>query len=268
MPVVVDSEIIRLSQDEFGRIAYEVMRQAFDIHQELGRFFSEEIYQTELANRCPGARTEVPIHVSFGTFRKTYFIDILLRGGAPFEIKAVNALHDRHHGQLLNYLLLVELEHGKVINFRPPTVEHEFINTSLTRQDRTTFDVDDSRWQVDGSASAEMQQALIAMLRDVGVGLDLQLYREAVIHWFGGPAVALREVDVVAAGRKLGTHEMTCTPDGAGIFLTALKPQDLTAFEDQYRRLAGHLDLHVLHWINVSRPLVTFTSLDGSRSGR
>lgn len=37
---------------------------------------------------------------------KSYSIDLLVEGGALFEIKAVDHLHDRHRAQLLNYLLL------------------------------------------------------------------------------------------------------------------------------------------------------------------
>ncbi|HVA48981.1 MAG TPA: hypothetical protein VNH11_21645 [Pirellulales bacterium] len=33
------------------------------------------------------------------------------------------------------------------------------------------FEIDDSRWRPDGSASFDLQRGLIAMLRDVGVGL-------------------------------------------------------------------------------------------------
>ncbi|HVA48982.1 MAG TPA: hypothetical protein VNH11_21650 [Pirellulales bacterium] len=58
---------------------------------------------------------------------------------------------------------------------------------------------------------------------------------------------------------------MTCTSEGAGICITALKPQDLATFEDQYHRLAAHLDLNAIHWINISRSLVTFHSLDGRK---
>ncbi|HEX7377972.1 MAG TPA: GxxExxY protein, partial [Pirellulales bacterium] len=119
MPITLDSPLRRLSQLEFGRIAFEVLRQAFDIHRELGRLFDEGIYQAELAHRCADARVELPVEVRFGDFKKVYFIDLLVGDGAIFEIKTAEAFHDRHRAQLVNYLLLTDLAHGKLINFRP-----------------------------------------------------------------------------------------------------------------------------------------------------
>lgn len=101
MPITTYVELKKLSQDEFGRVAIDLMRQAFDIHRKLGRFFDETIYQTELANRR-GARIEMPIEVRFEDFKKIYFVDLLVEGGAVFEIKTAAAIHDRHRAQLLN----------------------------------------------------------------------------------------------------------------------------------------------------------------------
>ena len=52
MPISSKHPIRRLSQQEFGDIAYEVMRHVFAVHQDLGRLFSEEIYQVEIAPRA------------------------------------------------------------------------------------------------------------------------------------------------------------------------------------------------------------------------
>lgn len=102
------------------------------------------------------------------------------------------------------------------------------------------------------------------MLRDLGAGLDLQLYKEALIHWLGGPAIAICNVDVFVHGRHSGRREMG-TPDGAGIEFTALNSKDMRLFEGHYRRLLNHLNLTALHWINISRSLVTFPN---ARAGK
>jgi GxxExxY protein len=261
MPVTIDARLRKLSQEEFGGIAYNVMRHAFDIHRELGRLFDERIYQAELAHRCSGARVEVPIEVSFRDFKKVYFIDLLVAGGAVFEVKTTEALHDRHRAQLLNYLLLTELAHGKLINFRPEVVEHEFVNTTITKADRTVFDVDDCNWKPAGTASAAIKPYLTEMLRDVGAGLDLELYEEAVVHLLGGADSAIHTIDVAIAGRPAGKQKVACTADHSGIKLTALKTNELDAFEEHYWRFLGHTDLLALHWINVNRSVVTFRTL-------
>lgn len=135
MPVIVHAETRKLNQDEFAEVAYEVMRHVFQIHSEFGRFFREEIYHSEIARRCSGL-AKVPVEVWYGSFRKFYFLDLLVGGGAVFELKAVRGLTEKHRGQLLQYLLLADVAHGKLINVRPELVEHEFINTTLTTADQ------------------------------------------------------------------------------------------------------------------------------------
>ena len=133
MPIILKHPTRRMSQAEFGDLAYEVMRVVFRIRDELGRFFDEKIYKRELALRVPGAELEVPIEVSHRSFTKLYFLDVLVSGGAVFEFKTVEALTRRHEAQLLHYLLLAELPHGKLVNLRPEILEHKFVNVGGSR---------------------------------------------------------------------------------------------------------------------------------------
>ena len=89
MPITTRIPLRRLSQAEFGDIAYAVMEHVFAIHNEIGRFFDEEIFKLELAQRLPDVRLEEPVEVTFGSFRKTYFLDVLVAAGGLFEFKAV-----------------------------------------------------------------------------------------------------------------------------------------------------------------------------------
>jgi GxxExxY protein len=108
MPISIRGRIRRLDDREFGEVVFETMRQVFLLHQELGRFFDERIYQRELVFRVAGAQTEVPIDVTFEDFCKTYYIDLLVGGGAIFELKTVQALAPRHRSQLMHYLFLAD----------------------------------------------------------------------------------------------------------------------------------------------------------------
>src|SRR5262245_31045170 len=130
MPVTVHAATRKLSAEEFGDVVYEVMGHVFKVHQEFGRYFDENIYHHEIARRC-GAPTEVPIEISHGSFRKMLFVDLLVCGGAIFELKTVDALNDRHRSQLLQYLMLADPPRGKLVNLRPESVVHEFVNTRL-----------------------------------------------------------------------------------------------------------------------------------------
>ena len=204
MPISTRIPIRRLSQAEFGEIAFEVMRHVFDIHNEIGRFFDEKIYKRELAHRLPGVLLEEPIEVTFGTFRKPYSLDVLVAGGAVFEFKAVERLIGRHQAQLLNYLLLCDLAHGKLINVRSEGIEHEFVNTQWRRAERLMFEVNTERWDSAIPGTAALHDNLLAFLRDLGVGLEISLYEEAVVHFFGGKEQVERDVPVEIGGHRLG----------------------------------------------------------------
>jgi hypothetical protein len=89
-------------------------------------------------------------------FQKRYFLDLLVAEGALFEFKAVDALTPAHRSQLLNYLLLAGLAHGKLINVRTQNVQHEFVNTTLTSADRTAFSVDAAAWDSTAPGAANL----------------------------------------------------------------------------------------------------------------
>lgn len=170
MPISTRIPLRRLSQAEFGEIAYVVVNHVFALHGELGRFFDESIYKQELANRIPEVRLEEPIEVTFGSFKKQLFIDVLVGDGAVFEFKSVEKLGASHRAQLLQYLMLCDLEHGKLINMRSESVAHEFVNSNWRRADRCQFEVDDTRWTPTFSGSSEFRDRMVGLLRDLGNG--------------------------------------------------------------------------------------------------
>lgn len=258
MPITIPSYVRRVSQQEFGAIAYRAMDVIFAVHNELGRFLEEDIYKLEIAHRIPGSETEVPITVSFENFSKPYFLDLLVEGAAPFELKAVEALAGRHRAQLVNYLLLMELPHGKLVNLRPDLVEHEFVNTTLTRTDRTDFEVLADKWR---APVPDLKPWLVAALADWGTGLDIHLYEQACTHFFGGPEKVLSEVEIVMEDRRLGTQPVRLAAPGVAFKVTTMSHSGFSAFEDHARRFLAHSTLDAIHWINIFRDTVVFKTL-------
>jgi GxxExxY protein len=260
MPVIIRTPIRRLAQAEFGEIAYSVMQCVFQIHGEMGRFFDEKIYKRELAHRHPGVQLEVPIEVVHSTFRKLQYLDVLVDGGAPFEFKAVEAFTPRHSAQLLHYMFLVELDHGKLVNVRKESVEHQFINTTIRREERLRFDVADSRWSDKSVGAARFREVLMALLRDWGIGLDLQLYEEALVHLLGGEAQLLADVEVRTPTHALGHQKMRLVAPRVAFVLTAL-PEASAEYESHVRRLLHYTELDAILWANLSLKTVTFTTI-------
>jgi GxxExxY protein len=260
MPVSLPFPLRRLSQREFADIAYQVMRHVFDIHNKIGRFFDEKIYKRELAHRLPGVRLEVPIDVTFDSFQKQYFIDVLAGDGALFEFKAVEALAGRHRAQLLQYLLLCGVSHGKLINVRAADVEHEFVNTSWEHADRVKFAVHVRDWNISLPGVSRLQEVLIPVLRDLGTGLEIALYEEAVMHFFGGRDQVEVDVGVEIDGHSPGQQCARLIGPGVALKITGFDA-DLEPFEVHARRLLSHLDLRAIAWVNVNMKAVTFTTL-------
>jgi len=262
MPIKVHADLRHLDQDEFGEIAYEVMDHVFAVHNNMGRFLDEDIYRNAVAARVGGdSQTEVLIEVAFEDFLKEYYMDLLVAGGAVFELKTVRKLVAAHRSQLLNYLLLCGLSHGKLINFRREKVEHEFVNTHLAHSDRTAFDVADHEWREPGPEDRSLRGWLLAFLREVGAGLDVHLYESAASHFFGGEDTVLHEVDVLLDGQCLGRQKVRLAAPNWAFKVTTIDNADLSHFEDHARRFLQHTSLDGFHWINITRALVTFQSI-------
>ncbi|MCI0515985.1 GxxExxY protein, partial [candidate division KSB1 bacterium] len=144
MAIKIDREINIISEQQFYKIDYHITGLAYEIHNKLGRLWSEEIYKHELANRCravgyENVEVEKAIIVSHKDFHKKYFIDLFIANSMIYELKAVSELTSEHEKQMLNYLFLTGLQHGKLLNFRPLSVQKRFVSTTLRMQDRYNF---------------------------------------------------------------------------------------------------------------------------------
>lgn len=117
--ITTSTLIQRLSLNEFHQVDRIVTGLAFDIHNELGRFLDEKLYQRELAARClvAGLRTETEmrIAISLDDFTQHFRVDLLVNEGVVTETKAVHTLNSIHKGQALNYLFLCGTFNGTLL---------------------------------------------------------------------------------------------------------------------------------------------------------
>ncbi len=264
MPIIPPSGLRRLDDKEFGRVAYRVMEVVFQVHNEFGRLFDERIYQAEIARRLEGARTQSRVEVVFRSFRKAYYLDLLCADGAVFELKAVDALTERHRAQLLNYLLLLNLGHGKLVNLRNELVEHEFVNAPWRWEDRLKFQVEDAGWIAAEGCAVDLKELFIAILKDWGLGLEMPLYEEAATHFLGGEAAVVRPIDVVVQNAHVGTQACRLAAPDTAFKITSLT-SNLAQHQDHLRRLLAHTALKRIQWINLGRKVVTFRTVEIQR---
>ena len=264
MPVECSVAVEKMGQEQFHAIDKVVMGQAFAVHNALGRFCDEPIYQDELAQRCRSEgldlKREALVRVSHGSFAKPYYLDLFVERGVVYELKAVEALSGTHEKQLINYLLLTDLCHGKLVNFRPRSVESRFVSTTLRRNDRMAFAINDAAWRGEDAGSRALAEKLRALLADWGAFLDINLYREALLHFFCGAESGIHSVEITVDNRIVGTQKMCLLDQETAWHLSAIR-QHFTSYETHIRRLLNCTKLRRMHWINFANQTIALKTL-------
>jgi GxxExxY protein len=270
MPIEVEARIQVYDQEEFHALDRLVMGVAFEVHSEFGRLLDEDLYKSELAIRCASnglqpAEREVRIRVSHNGFSKDYFMDLLIARGFMLEGKVAERLSAAHRSQSLNYLLLTGMRHGRLVNFRSERVEYEFVSTTLTPEERRRFLVVEREWVEMNAESGQLKAKTVELLEDWGAFLDVNLYREALVHFLGGAGSVCREVDLFSGSRRVGGQTLSLLNEDTG-FAVTMKHEDIGAMRDHLNRLLQHTRLRSLQWVNLNRHQVEFTTLSKTKA--
>lgn len=260
MPIIPSITTTRISQAEFKELSFEVMRHVFDIHNEFGRLFDEKVYKRELAFRMESIATEVSVDLIHGTFFKQLFADMIVSQGGLFEFKMAESIHSRHRSQIIQYLLLFDLAHGKIVNMQTEQVQHEFVNCHQSLSDLRRFDVELDQFQSSVAGAGDFSAQLIAILQDWGTGLDVSLYEEAVVHCLGGENLLSSLVSVFGRHGHLADMRMPLVAPSVAFRLTALPDREET-FEIHARRWIEHTSLEAIHWANIRNNRVVLKTI-------
>src|SRR5258706_14804384 len=175
-----------------------------------------------------------------------------------FEGKAAERLVAAHRGQSLNYPLLAGLKHGCLVNFRTERVQHEFVSTTLTPEERYRFRVEEGEWVEMNAESRQLKLKAIEILQDWGAFLDVNLYREALVYFQGGPLKVNQAVEVFSGPRRLGVQNLNLLNAHTAFAVTS-KPRDTGVIRDHLDRLLHHTQLKTIQWINLNRHVIEFT---------
>jgi GxxExxY protein len=263
MPITTSIPVSPVSQEVFGKIAYEVVREAFAMHSEFGRFFDEIIYKRELARRMAGVDLEARATVTHGSFQRSCFADVLVNRSGLFEFKASESIHARHRAQTTHYLLLFGLHHGKIINMRPESVEHEFVNVMAKLADLRHPSVMDAECLFDTPGARVLKDITMNLVNDWGAGLDLSLYEEAITWFLGGELEVMKRVPITGTGGELAPQTLRLVTPESAFKLTAFPPDSpgLSNFRTHAKRLLSHTPLHCIQWINLHQSEITFATI-------
>ena len=107
----------------FPQESYEIIGAAMNVHNALGRGFTEKVYQEALAiefqeKGIPFQR-EVEIHAVYkgNALSATFIPDFICYNKIIVELKAVQELDDMHRAQALNYAKVAGMKMALLINF-------------------------------------------------------------------------------------------------------------------------------------------------------
>ncbi len=258
MPIELPFPLPRLSTDEFKPLDHQVMAHVFAAHRDLGRLCDETVYQADLAERLTAAglgpvQREFPLTASFRGFVHTYFADLIVAGRGLYELKTEQALAPAHEAQLLNYLLLANAARGKLVNFRPSSVESRFVNAPLDSAERNRFTVHSDGHDPFFTLVAEL-------VADWGTGLETALYTRALTHLCGGEAEVIRLLPMSRGPAQLGNQRFHLAASDTAFVLTARPTIDAT-HRTHLQRLLRASPLTRLLWCNLALHDLTFTTV-------
>ncbi len=264
MPITCKTQIARMSQAEFTKLDYELMALAFKIHSEYGRFCHESVYQGAFVQACEdmglSIKSELQVSVSHLSFSKHYYVDVLVGEGVLYELKTVERLVPEHRTQTLTYLILLGLCHGKLINWRAPSLQSEFVSTSLSDTTRREFSVNTMRWDSTRRAAAEVHKTVVDLLNDWGAFLSVDLYRDAIMQLVTGTPASPRRVEIRNGARVIGRQPFYLIAPGTALAISASTTP--RSFEKHLQRLLNHTKLENMFWVNMSRHDIVCVTLN------
>lgn len=270
MPIDCDIRGCRLSRETFHALDYRVLGHAFAVHRELGCLQDEPVYQEALHRYCRrdalASRREVPIVCRHGSFEKTYYIDLIVDEAVIYELKAVAAFETAHRSQLTHYLALTGVNCGKLVNFRPASVETEYVTTQIGHDDRRRYEVDWAEWKESTERTHAFRQCLTELLADWGASLSTSLYSDALIHLLGGPEQVLTKSPVICDGEVVGKTRMCALDDQNAFCLTGFAdPKAIASRERHIRRQLAHSSFQFMHWVNLNGPDIRIKTVGGQQ---
>jgi GxxExxY protein len=113
----------------YPELSYRIMEAVYEVHNQLGPGFGEEIYERALSIELESIGIpfdpQKSITISFkGKPVGTYRLDFLIDGKIILELKAVANLSDLFKQQLTSYLKATDLRLGILVNFGTRRVEY------------------------------------------------------------------------------------------------------------------------------------------------
>lgn len=139
---------------------YDIIGALHTVHKELGAGVNEYCYQEaleiELLDRKIPFEREKSFHPTYKghLLNAEYRVDFLCKGNVIVECKAVSAITPTHRAQLFNYMRLMRVSCGILVNFYPKfaTIERYFYD----EEESEIFTVDGKKLEERTVSAAEL----------------------------------------------------------------------------------------------------------------
>ena len=117
--------------EESKKFMYDIVGAIYEVRNELGIGLNESCYQEALEMQLKEMNVSYERELSFHPLyhgkkmSASFRIDFLCKKDIIVECKAVTFLSENHRAQLYNYMRLLRINHGILVNFAPKCLELE-----------------------------------------------------------------------------------------------------------------------------------------------
>jgi GxxExxY protein len=263
MPIHPSLHLRSVSDTEFALIDKAVMDCAYAAHNKFGRLFDERVYENDVAARLRALgfeiHTQVPLVVEHGSFRKFYYLDLVVNH-MLYELKVVSALTLDHDSQALNYAMLQDIRLVKLLNFGESRVRGKVLQNALESEDRRHATLRKTGITFLSANCERLVAHLRELLHDWGTHLSANLYAEGLVHCFGGEPRCVQRLELHDGDNFLGTHRIQLHSEDHAFVITSLH-RDQAAYRNHLDVLLAHTRLKGIQWINLNRSRVEITTI-------
>jgi GxxExxY protein len=263
MPIHPTLHLRSIADSEFTVVDKAVMDCAYAAHNKFGRLFDERVYENDVAARLRAlgfeVHTQVPLLVEHGSFRKTYYLDLVVNH-MLYELKTVAALSLEHESQALNYAILQDIRLVKLLNFGEPKVRAKLLQNALETKDRRQASLRRTGLRMLSPNCERLVAHLRELLHDWGTNLSASLYSEGLVHYFGGESHCVKRLDLHDGDTLLGTHRVQLHSEDHAFVVTSLHRYQ-PAYRSHLDTLLAHTRLKGIQWINLNHSRVEITTI-------
>jgi GxxExxY protein len=128
-----------MTQKQITELTYKILGACIEVHKILGAGLLESVYnralQEEFRIQQINFKSEfkIPVNYKGVDLNCGFQCDFIIEDSIVLEIKSVSEFHDIHKAQILNYMNLLKLPKGMLVNFNVSNIFKEGQKTFVNK---------------------------------------------------------------------------------------------------------------------------------------